>query len=132
MNKLNKPSGPPIPDGKSLDSLTVAQVTDVKLSAAAPTAGRAECVLFWDDAFDGEQMTIYRGWSYIGDHWNDQISSIVINYGIWTFFEHFNFNQNGAQPGYAVTLGPGRYDYVEKFGIRNDSITSIRLDALTT
>lgn len=62
------------------------------------------------------------GYSYVGDHWNDQISSVIVLSGTWQFFEHAGFK------GAHATVGPGWYTYVENspFNMQNDSISSLR------
>ena len=41
------------------------------------------------------------GWNYVGDDWNDKISSVVILSGTWQFFEHAGFG------GASTIVGPG-------------------------
>lgn len=61
------------------------------------------------------------GWSYVGDNWNDSISSVIVLAGTWQFFENAGFN------GASTTVGPGWYTWVEnpQFNMQNDSISSI-------
>lgn len=61
------------------------------------------------------------GYSYVGDGWNDTISSVVILSGTWQFFENAGFN------GAFATVGPGWYKFVEdpQFNMQNDTISSI-------
>jgi len=61
------------------------------------------------------------GWSYVGDDWNDKISSVVITSGTWQFFEHAGF------AGASTIVGPGYYKFVEdpQFNMQNDTISSI-------
>ncbi len=135
-----RPGPRPRPDIKSLASLTSQlkeNQTDVKLSTMANITEKAECIIFWDDWFtspeDSEKQpfALYTGYFYLGDTWNDQTSSIIINHGIWRFYENANYNENGNHPGYEVTLGPGRYEWVETYGIRNDSLSSVKLISYT-
>ena len=58
------------------------------------------------------------GWSYVGDDWNDKISSVVITSGTWQFFEHAGFG------GASTIVGPGYYKFVEdpQFNMQNDSM----------
>jgi Beta/Gamma crystallin len=62
------------------------------------------------------------GWSYVGDDWNDSISSVIVLSGTWQFFEH------GGFAGASATVGPGWYTFVENspFNMQNDSISSIQ------
>lgn len=55
---------------------------------------------------------------WVGDAWNDQVSSIVISAGVWQFFQHARYE------GAVMTLRPGAVGYV---GDRwNDQISSFR------
>ena len=49
-----------------------------------------EVIVFWDANFDGESWAtsfpVGWGYSYVGDHWNDQISSVIVRCGQWQFF----------------------------------------------
>ena len=77
-------------------------------------------------AFDGAELT--------GDHthivgdirrlgkWENSISSLIILSGTWEFFDDEDFT--GTRMG---TLGPGSYADVTKHGLKNNSISSVRL-----
>jgi Beta/Gamma crystallin len=62
------------------------------------------------------------GWSYVGDDWNDCISSVVVVSGTWQFFENAGFG------GASTIVGPGYYKFVEdaQFNMQNDTISSIQ------
>ena len=72
----------------------------------------------------GAFMSLPQGWGYeyVGDDWNDSISSVVVLSGTWQFFE------NGGYGGASTTVGPGWYPWVEdpQFNMQNDSISSIK------
>jgi hypothetical protein len=97
------------------------------------------CTLFWDDHYSGEYVELYAaadgsiwGWTSIGDHWNDQVSSIIIHKGFWAFYQDVNFNQiagGGNTGGFHVGLNAGGYPFVGDVGILNDAITSIKASA---
>lgn len=61
------------------------------------------------------------GYSYVGDGWNDTISSVIVLSGTWQFFENAGF------AGASTTVGPGWYTFVENpaFNMQNDTISSI-------
>jgi len=61
------------------------------------------------------------GYSYVGDAWNDTISSVIVFSGTWQFFENAGFT------GAFATVGPGWYKFVEdpQFNMQNDTISSI-------
>ncbi len=61
-----------------------------------------------------------------GKFWNDQISSIVVLSGNWTFLADPVGAGPVVNPG--VTLGPGIYPNVEKERIPDNSISQIRLE----
>jgi hypothetical protein len=61
------------------------------------------------------------------NEWNDQISSIVVISGNWTFFA--DPIATGGVPNPSVTLGPGVYPDVVKERIPDNSISQIRLEA---
>jgi hypothetical protein len=84
-------------------------------------------ILVFKDAaftpFGGTPMSFPPGWgySYVGDDWNDSISSVIVLSGTWQFFENANFK------GAHATVGPGWYQFVEdsQFNMQNDTISSI-------
>jgi hypothetical protein len=71
----------------------------------------------------GVSISLPPGWgySYVGDEWNDIISSVIVYSGTWQFFENAGFG------GASATVGPGWYPFVEdpQFNMRNDTISSI-------
>ncbi len=68
--------------------------------------------------FGGAQWISSNGWSYVGDWWNDRISSIIIVSGRWRFFEA----SDGR--GASWELGPGYYPNLAAANIPNDIISS--------
>ncbi|MGZ3821302.1 MAG: beta/gamma crystallin-related protein, partial [Mucilaginibacter sp.] len=56
----------------------------------------------------------------------DQVSSFIVVSGKWQFYEDINF---GKPTG--PVFGPGYYEWVEKYGIRNDSVSSFKCVELT-
>jgi Beta/Gamma crystallin len=77
-------------------------------------------------AFDGAELT--------GDHthivgdmrrlgkWENSISSLIIVSGTWEFFDDDDFTGTNM-----ATLGPGVYPRVTEKGLKDNSISSIRL-----
>jgi len=77
-------------------------------------------------AFDGAELT--------GDHthvvgdirrlgkWDNSISSLIILSGTWEFFDDDDFTGTKM-----ATLGPGVYPRVTEKGLKDNSISSIRL-----
>ena len=75
-----------------------------------------EVVVYWDANWGGDSFRTNLDINYVGDEWNDQISSIVVVSGTWQFFENANF-------------GGGYYSFVENsdVNIANDSISSFKI-----
>ena len=84
-----------------------------------------EVEVFSDANFQGNSwrfnMAPGWGWTYVGDDWNDTISSVIVVSGIWQFFENGGFTPPFSQ------VGPGWYSYVQdpSFNLDNDSISSM-------
>jgi hypothetical protein len=89
-----------------------------------------QVIVFKDAGFSGDSRIFSApapdavndyGFSYVGDDWNDTISSVVVVSGIWQFFEN-----GGYTPPY-TQVGPGWYSYVQdpSFNQDNDTISSI-------
>lgn len=93
------------------------ETTMAELSRAIP-----EVVVFWHDKFEGADWRTHTGWLYVGDHWNDQISSIIVVSGKWQFYEEADFRYPMGNP-----LGPGYYRNVTDHGIKNDAISSFEI-----
>ena len=84
-----------------------------------------EVVVFEYENFSGESWHINTGQFYVGDHWNDRISSVIVISGTWAFFEDRDY-----PPGHNRTVGPGWYSSVTRepfYPNTNDTISSIRL-----
>jgi Beta/Gamma crystallin len=80
-----------------------------------------EVVLYKDANFGGDSWRTNLGYSYVGDSWNDTISSMIVVSGTWQFWRDGNYQGVGDQPW---ILGPGYYSWVENVGIPNDTISS--------
>src|SRR5262245_9290927 len=79
----------------------------------------AQVILFQHANFHGAHKHVFVEEANLnaGDDnsFNDQVSSMVIVEGSWTFWRDANFNGPASR-----TLGPGIYAFVERFGIPND------------
>jgi hypothetical protein len=84
-------------------------------------------VHLWKDInLQGDSITAYGSVAYVGDDFNDQASSIVIERGYWNFYVDINYMyQTGP------TLGPGEYDNVTDYCIQNDAISSFKFVGFT-
>lgn len=82
-----------------------------------------EVVVFEHITWGGAEWRTNLNHSYVGDFWNDKISSVIVISGTWEFFEHANFE------GASTRVGPGYYSWVESkpFNMANDSISSFRV-----
>jgi hypothetical protein len=85
-----------------------------------------EVVVYFHRDFGEPNFRTNLNISYVGDAWNDQISSIVVVSGRWQFFRHINFGEPMGQ-----ILGPGYYPWVADVGIENDHISSFKCVGLT-
>jgi hypothetical protein len=75
--------------------------------------------IFVDSNFSGAASgALDQGYSYVGDFWNDKISSIKVYSGTWEFFEHADFQ------GRSFRLTPGEYPWVTD--VWNDLISSFK------
>jgi hypothetical protein len=80
------------------------------------------------------QIIVFDNENFLGDHthilgnvrdlgkWSNNISSMIILSGAWEFFDDEDFK--GTKMG---TLGPGMYVNVTDKGLKNNSISSVRL-----
>jgi len=80
-----------------------------------------QIVAFDKDGLLGDHIHIFGNVPDLGK-WNNSISSMVILSGRWEFFDEENFQ--GAKMG---ELGPGMYLRVQDHGLKDNSISSIRL-----
>jgi hypothetical protein len=97
------------------------QVSVVKIEASAGVQQLPEIEVFEHANFGGRSWRTNLNYTYVGDWWNDRISSIIIVRGRWRFYQHSNYN--GA---YWDLSGPAYYPWVEAANIPNDIISSFR------
>jgi Beta/Gamma crystallin len=87
-----------------------------------PGAGPVpQIVAFDNEDFLGDHTHIFGNMKDLGK-WGNSISSMVILAGTWEFFDDEDFK--GTSLG---KLGPGTYADVTKHGLKNNSISSVRL-----
>jgi Beta/Gamma crystallin len=111
--------------------LVVAALLFVAVAGFAPSAIAGEATR---SAGDIPQIVVFDNEDFLGDHthifgnmkdlgkWGNSISSMIILSGTWEFFDDEDFK--GTNMG---SLGPGMYPDVTAKGIKNNSISSIRL-----
>jgi hypothetical protein len=105
----------------------------VSVFATSATAGEAvrsdgnipQIVAFDNEDFLGDHTHIFGNMKDLGK-WGNSISSMIILSGTWEFFDDEDFK--GTNMG---TLGPGMYADVAAKGLKNNSISSIRLASPT-
>jgi len=71
-----------------------------------------EVEVFEDRDFNGDRWRTSFGYSFVGDDWQDRISSIIVYSGFFQFFEDVNFGSSTFEP---VTLGVGQYAFDRRF-----------------
>lgn len=84
----------------------------------APRRRGCAVTLFEHVNFNGDSFDIRRDVPWVGDRWNDRISSIVVDAGVWEFFEDINYG------GRSFRMGPGERPSMGQFW--NDRISSFR------
>jgi len=118
--------------GKLAMGILIAAVALIAVSVAqnAPAKDIPQIIVFTDTMMEGNHKHIFMSEPdlTIGpNEWNDQISSIVVISGNWTFFA--DPVGAGGVPNPSVTLGRGVYPDVAKERIPDNSISQIRLEA---
>ena len=85
----------------------------------------AHIILFEHINFHGNHKHLFQTESNLDasdDNWfNDKVSSFVILEGSWQFFRDRDFGNPASR-----IFGPGKYNWVEAFGIPNDFVSSIK------
>ena len=111
--------------------LVVAALLCVAVAGFAPSAVAGEATR---SAGEIPQIVVFDNENFLGDHahmfgnmkelgkWGNSISSMIILSGTWQVFDDEDFK--GTNMG---SLGPGMYSDVTAKGIKNNSISSIRL-----
>jgi Beta/Gamma crystallin len=115
--------------------LVVAALLFVTASVAVPLATGGEPMR---SSGDIPQIVVFDNDNFLGDHthsfgdvkdlgkWGNSISSMIILSGTWEFFDDEDFKGTKM-----ATLGPGMYPRVADKGIKDNSISSIRLASPT-
>ena len=98
-----------------------AQQTPAQQRVTPPPGEIPQIVAYDKDSLLGDHIHIFGNTPDLGK-WNNSISSMVILAGRWEFFDEENFK--GTKMG---ELGPGIYLRVQDHGLKDNSISSIRL-----
>jgi hypothetical protein len=86
-----------------------------------PAGEMPQIIAFDKKNFEGDHTHIFGDMPKL-DNWNNSISSMIILSGTWEFFDGQNLEGKAM-----AKLGPGRYTDVTQHGIKDNSISSIRL-----
>lgn len=111
-----------------IDGAVSELVREISENTGASGLRFPEIVLYVDIDYGGRDWRTNLSYSYVGDAWNDQISSFVVVSGVWEFYRDREFGQrlgNGSQQ-----FGPGYYGGLDEVGIPSDQISSFRCVAL--
>ncbi|GMO12951.1 MULTISPECIES: beta/gamma crystallin-related protein [unclassified Bradyrhizobium] len=90
--------------------------TSAKFEMAEGCIRLPEIVIYEHANWGGASAQTSLNWNYVGDWWNDKISSIVVLGGHWRLFEHTNFG------GQSWDFAPGQYAQIP-----NDIVSSFKL-----
>jgi hypothetical protein len=97
-------------------------IPTARAGEAVPSPGTMPQIIAFDNEdFLGDHIHIFGNMKELGK-WGNSISSLVILSGTWEFFDDEDFT--GTSLG---TLGPGTYADVADKGLKNNSISSVRL-----
>jgi hypothetical protein len=84
-----------------------------------------EVVIFDHAGFKGASARTNLSFHYLGDFWNDRISSLIIVHGVWRFYRDEYYK------GDHWDLGPGFYECFFKDKGPDDVVSSFQAIALT-
>jgi hypothetical protein len=89
-------------------------------SMPRPGGEMPQIVAFDNDGLLGDHIHLFGNTPDLGK-WGNSISSMVILSGRWEFFDEENFQ------GTKVELGPGTYLNVKDHGLKDNSVSSVRV-----
>ena len=92
---------------------------------AIHNAPMPELVVFDHIGFKGAAARTNLSFHYLGDFWNDRISSLIIVSGVWRFY------RDDYYKGDSWDLGPGFYECFFKGKGPDDVISSFQAIAIT-
>ena len=104
-----------------LCSATLAAAQQQPTTPVTPQRGDTpQIVAFDNEGLLGDHIHIFGNTPDLGK-WGNSISSMVILSGRWEFFDEEKFQ------GTKTELGPGSYLHVKDHGLKDNSISSMRL-----
>ena len=80
-----------------------------------------QIVAFDNEDFLGDHIHIFGNMKDLGK-WDNSISSMIVLSGTWEFFDDDDFEGSKM-----ATLGPGMYPKITDKGLKDNSVSSIRL-----
>lgn len=85
--------------------------------------------LYWDDNFSGATKVVTGDTSYIGNDWNDKVSSIKVEKNINTKSGDIYIYQDANYGGCSASLGIGEYTLtsLQAKGFKNDDLSSLKV-----
>ena len=98
-----------------------AQQTPPQPAAPMPPGSVPQIVGFDNQGLLGDHIHIFGNTTDLGK-WGNSIASLVILAGRWEFFDEEDFKGTPM-----TTLGPGTYVDVKAHGMKDNSISAIRL-----
>ena len=84
-----------------------------------------ELIIYDGTGFKGAYARTNLSFHYLGDYWNDRISSIIVVSGVWRFYRDEYYK------GDHWDLGPGFYECFFTEGGPDDVVSSFQAIALT-
>lgn len=90
--------------------------------ATRPPSDMPQIIVFDNENFLGDHSHVFGDMKDLGK-WGNSISSMIILSGTWEFFDDEDFKGTKMGSG----LGPGMYPNVADKGLKNNSISSVRL-----
>jgi len=97
----------------------------VAVEVAEGVSRLPELVIYDHTGFGGAYARTHLSFNFIGDFWNDRISSLIIVSGVWRFYRDEYYK------GPSWDLGPGYYESFFTSKGPDDVVSSFQAIALT-
>lgn len=97
----------------------------VAIEPSKDVARLPELVIYDHTGFGGAYARTHLSFNFIGDFWNDRISSLIIVSGVWRFYRDEYYK------GPSWDLGPGYYESFFTSKGPDDVVSSFQAIALT-
>jgi len=116
---------------KTIAIILALLLAGIGISAAQSNAVVPQLIVFENTGFGGEHRHFFASDMDLtagNNFWNDQISSIAVISGNWSFYAD-PVGEGTTANVVPVTLGPGVYPDVKLMHIEDNSISQIRLES---